>query len=311
MAVDGLNVHAIEWTPAEPSDVRILLVHGLGANALSWEPIGQALADRFAATVTALDLVGFGRTRAPERPATIAANRDLVNALLDQLGPSVIIGNSMGGAIGIAATARRLDLVEGLVLVNPAIPHPSPTFGDWARAAKFSPVMVQPLGRSILGTRARLIGPERLVDTSLAWSLHDPTRLDPALRLRLIALASERFAYPEAAGAYIEAARSLFLYQARDLHNDLATASASRPVLLVHGVLDRLVPLAAAQSAADRHPGIDLQLLGGIGHAPQLEDPDRLVEVVTGWLGARMSAWPRPDRPQVSSTSRSRSSSPS
>jgi pimeloyl-ACP methyl ester carboxylesterase len=307
---DGVRVHAVEWSPtAVPptrgAERRVLLVHGLGANTLSWEPIAQPLADRLGATVTAIDLVGFGRTRSPGRTATIDTNRRLVTAVLEQLGPSIVAGNSMGGAIGIGLTARRPDLVDGLVLVNPAVPHPSPSMGDWLRLARLAPVMVAPIGRRVVGTRARLLGPERLVDTSLGYSLHDPSRLDPDLRRRLIALAAERYAYPEAPAAYVDAARSLFVYLARGINADLVTAAGSRPTLLLHGALDRLVPLAAAHGAAARSVAIDLEVLDGIGHAPQLEDPARVVDVVTAWCDARMRGW------QDSSSTPSAASSPS
>ena len=153
------------------------------------------------------------------------------------------------------------------------------------------------------------MGGRPVVVGNLAWSLHDPARLDPGLRRRLITLAAERFAYPEAASAYACAARSMFIYLARGLNDDLAVASSNRPTLIVHGELDRLVPLVAARGAAERHPAVDLRVLDGIGHAPQLEDPDLLVEVVTGWLGARMGGWQGLDRAPVSSTSQSGSSS--
>ena len=65
----------------------MLLVHGLGANTISWSPVGQLLADRLDASVTAIDLVGFGRTRALDRPATSVTNRALVQGLLDERGP--------------------------------------------------------------------------------------------------------------------------------------------------------------------------------------------------------------------------------
>lgn len=309
--VDGVRVHAVEWTPSGATNGRrVLLVHGLGANTLSWEPIGQPLADVLSAPVTAIDLVGFGRTRSPGRPASISSNRRLVTAVLEQLGPSIVVGNSMGGSIGIGVAARRPDLVTSLVLVNPALPHPNPGVLDVLRFARFAPVMFSSLGGPIVRTRARMLGPERLVDLSLSWSLHDQTRLDPDLRRRLIELAAERYDYPEAPGAYAEAARTLLLYLARGLNTDLAKADRA-PVLIVHGEHDRLVSLLAARAAAERNAHVELEVLDGIGHAPQLEAPDRLVGVMAAWLDARMSAWQSPVPGSVSSTRRSAPSSPS
>jgi pimeloyl-ACP methyl ester carboxylesterase len=301
--VGGVRVHTEEWTPSAGATRgrRVLLVHGLGASTVSWQPVAAILAEATGATVTALDLIGFGRTRAPERRATIAVNRELVTGYLDAHGPALFIGNSMGAAIGMGVTARRPDLVEGLVLVDPALPHPNPGVADWARLSRFAPVMLAPLGRRVIGTRARLLGPERLVDTTLAWCLHDPARLDPAVRHRLIALAAERFGWAEAPAAYADAARSLLLYLARDLHADLACAANLRPTLLVHGRYDRLVNVDCAHDAAARHQAIDLQVLDDIGHAPQLEAPETLTAAVTAWMDARMSGWSDPA--SVSSTS--------
>jgi hypothetical protein len=91
------------------------------------------------------------------------------------------------------------------------------------------------------------------------------------------------------------------------------------------------VPLAAVTGAVDRSPEMTLEVLDGIGHAPQLEDPERLTDVVARWLGsatvrhARDGAggWPagpgagaestrnaRMGRWQASSSSRFGSSSP-
>lgn len=308
---DGVEIHADEWLPAAPiaDAAPVLLVHGLGANTLSWEPIGQPLADALGTTVTAIDLIGFGRTRVPERTASIATNRQLVTAVLEALGPSTVIGNSMGGSISIGVAARRPDLVSSLVLVDPAVPHPSPGVVDLLRYTRFAPVMISSLGGRVVRARARLLGPERVVDTSLAWSLHDPTRLDPDLRRRLIALAAERYHYPEATNGYAEAARSLLLYLARGVLADLADGATGPPTLLVHGEHDRLVSLHAARDASARNPHVDLHVLDGVGHAPQLEDPERLVAVLVAWLDARMSGCQSQPPMPASSTTQSGPSS--
>ena len=87
-------------------------VHGLGANTLSWEPAAQLLADDLSTTVTAIDLAGFGRTRATDRPASLRVNTDLVAAVLERLGRATVIGNSMGGVIGVRVTVRTPELVR-------------------------------------------------------------------------------------------------------------------------------------------------------------------------------------------------------
>jgi pimeloyl-ACP methyl ester carboxylesterase len=292
--IDGLRVHAVEWESpgAAATGRRVLLVHGLGANTISWTPVAQLLADRLGAHVTAIDLVGFGRTRALDREASIATNRVLVEALLDETGPAVVVGNSMGAVIGTGVAARRPELVGALVLVNPALPWGRVGPAAWWRLARLAPLMMPSLGRRAVAARARLIGPERLVDLTLEMCVTDRSRIDPGVRQRLVRLAAERYAYPEAAGAYADAARSLLRELAGgSADRDLARASTLVPTLLVHGEDDRLVCADLAHAAALRHPGLDLEVLRGVGHAPQLEVPERLVEVVTAWLDARMGQW--------------------
>lgn len=281
-----MRVHAVEWQPSAPriSSRRVLLVHGLGASTLSWFPVAPLLADRLQATVTAIDLIGFGRTRATARPATIANNRELVISFLEMTGPATIFGNSMGGVIAAGVAARRPDLVEALVLVDPALTWRGVGARDWRRVARFVPVMMPSVGHRAVATRARALGPDRLVDLSLALSLHDPTRLDPVLRRRLIHLAAERFAYPEAPQAYADAARSLLRELSDGADTDLGIASSTRRTLLVHGAEDRLVTVDLARAAAERHDGIELRILDDLGHAPQLEDPAAFVEVTASWL---------------------------
>ena len=99
----------------------MLLIHGLGANTVSWLPVGQALANRHHAPVVALDLAGFGYTRAEGTVATLNRNAELVIAALEEIGPAVVVGNSMGGSITVKVTARRPDLVDSMILVNPAV----------------------------------------------------------------------------------------------------------------------------------------------------------------------------------------------
>ncbi len=283
--VDGVRVHAVEW--GDPRhDQRILLVHGLGANTLSWEPVAARLATALDAAVTAVDLPGFGLTRvAGGRRATVGANGSLVATLLaEELGPVVVVGNSMGGAIGVGLAARHPDLVRALVLVDPALPQMGGRLPPWQLVARLAPIMLPQIGGRVIGLRARRLGPAGMVDSTLEWSVAHRERIDPALRERLVALATERAAFPEVPGAYADAARSLFFYFQGGMTADLDRVRC--PALVVHGALDRLVPVSAARALAARHPEFKLEVIEDCGHAPQLELPDRFLELVTPWLGA-------------------------
>ena len=204
--LDGVSVNTRRWDPqrnghvgAQPAS-PLLLVHGLGANTVSWLPVGQALADRRNGPVIALDLAGFGYTRAVGTNATIHRNAGLVVAALEEFGPSVVFGNSMGGVISVKVSALRPDLVQGLVLVNPAL---RPVFGSpqWRQAWLLSPMVFPRVGTRVIGGRATQLGAEGMVDGTLRLVLEDPTALDPRIRDEFVAIATDRGAYPEAAPA--------------------------------------------------------------------------------------------------------------
>jgi pimeloyl-ACP methyl ester carboxylesterase len=291
ITLDGCVVHVRRWDPSTPGDdptPPMLLVHGLGANTVSWITVGRDLAERRGAPVVALDLVGFGYTRALDTPATLNRNADLVIAALEEFGRSVVVGNSMGGAITVKVGARRPDLVEAMVLVNPAVRAAGWRSPQIKTGVFMAPMLVPRLGERLLTARAEQLGPEGLVDGTLQSVLERLDTLDASVRDSFVTIARNRMEFPEAARAYADAASSLFWYMARNLDRDLATALAARPGLLVFGDRDRLIHVSSAEALARRHPSLSVEMLEGVGHAPQLEAPDRFVAAVTAWLARQL-----------------------
>jgi pimeloyl-ACP methyl ester carboxylesterase len=283
---EGFDLHAVEWGDGA---ARVLLVHGLGGHTISWEPVGPELAERLHATVTAVDLPGFGLTRLPRgRRATLGTHGRVLRSLLERSGPAAVAGNSMGGALGVGLAARRPDLVRALVLVDPALPRPATQRTQWSVMARLAPMLVPVVGARVMAARGRLLGPERLVDEAMGWTLCDPARLDPELRRRLVELATTRRAFPEAPRAYAEAARSLFWYLTGQMRVDERRVTS--PTLIVHGSHDKLVPAAAARALAQRRPDFALEMIDDCGHAPQLEVPDRFLAAVVPWLASTLTA---------------------
>lgn len=284
--LDGCVVHRRRWEPTGPAADAppMLLVHGLGANTISWVTVGQALADRHGAPVVALDLVGFGYTRAIDSPATLNRNADLVVAALEELGPAIVAGNSMGGAITVKVAARRPDLVTAMVLVNPAVRAAGWRSPQHRAGVFMAPMLLPRVGRRLVTSRAQQLGPEGLVDGTLQIVLERLDALDARVRDDFVTIARDRMEFPEAARAYVDAASSLLWYMTRNLDRDLAVALRSRPGLLVFGDRDRLIHVSSAEALARRHPALDVAMLEGLGHAPQLEAPDRFVDAVTAWL---------------------------
>jgi pimeloyl-ACP methyl ester carboxylesterase len=97
----------------------VLLVHGAGASSAIWMMAMARLAR--ASHVVAIDLPGHGPSPLPEGgvPALgIEAYRDAVGMLAGTLclGPSLLVGHSMGALVALEAALAWPDKVRGLLL---------------------------------------------------------------------------------------------------------------------------------------------------------------------------------------------------
>jgi pimeloyl-ACP methyl ester carboxylesterase len=153
---------------------------------------------------------------------------------------------------------------------------------------RMAPTMFPPLGRFVLSTRARVLGANRLVDSTLATTMADRSRIDPALRQRLVDMTERRASFPEATGAFVDSTRSLFWYLTRRMPGDLGRVTV--PTLLVHGDKDRLVSVNASRALAKRRPDITLEVIEDCGHTPQLECPEHFVDLVGTWVAGAVPA---------------------
>ncbi|MBV9253064.1 MAG: alpha/beta hydrolase, partial [Actinobacteria bacterium] len=104
----------------------VLGVHGVTASSVSLVPVARQLGDEF--TLIAPDLRGRGGSNELPGPFGMAAHAADCAAVLDRLGtgPVTVVGESMGGFVGVVLAARRPDLVERLVLVDGGLPLPVP-----------------------------------------------------------------------------------------------------------------------------------------------------------------------------------------
>jgi pimeloyl-ACP methyl ester carboxylesterase len=263
-------------------------VHGLGGSTVNWELVGEGLARRLRTRVVAFDLAGFGRTTLGSRRATLGANGTLLAELVGEVGPSVIVGNSMGGALGIGLAARQPDLVRALVLVDPALPRPLRPPGvresvdGLANLGGLAVAAVPVIGPRLVRARMRRLGPAGTVDATIRIVCAHPSRVDRTLRRHMIELTMYRAAGNDSARAYHDAILSLVRYTTRRMPTDIRAVRA--PTLVIHGASDRLVPLSLAKATVRRRTDWTLDVFDDCGHVPMIEQPEKFVAVAASWL---------------------------
>jgi pimeloyl-ACP methyl ester carboxylesterase len=285
--VRGLDIEAL--VAGEGEGPPVLLLHGLGANKVSFLPTLSALAER--TEVHALDLPGFGGSTAPlptGRRYSMPWFADVVNGYLIARGLDAahLVGNSMGGRIAPEMALRHPRSTHSIVglgpavgfdltrLIAPALRYSRPQWSGLARVPLRRPA-VEGLVRNLFAD-PDVLPPEHhraaADDVLAAWER-------PGYRLALLAAARhlglERGRGPT---AYWKRLRALEV-----------------PSLWVFGEEDRLVASRYAARVAAALPDAEVQTWPEVGHVPQFEAPRRVAAVLEDWL-ARTSPpgrWPQ------------------
>jgi pimeloyl-ACP methyl ester carboxylesterase len=267
-----------------PDGPVIVCVHGLGGSAVNWTAVAPSLAAT--CRVLAPDLAGHGLTQSLGRGTDVMANRALLHRFIqaEAGGPVILMGNSMGGMISLLEASAAPPAVAGLILIDPALPF-VPARPDPLMAAMFALYLTPGLRRAMLARRHRQ-APADLVMNVLRMCCTDPSRVAPEVIARHIEVAARRAGFRGAEEDFAAALRSVIATvgypRGRAFRRRIRLITC--PVLLIHGTLDRLVPIAAARAAARASPAWTLVEFAGTGHVPQLEAAERTAAVVTRWL---------------------------
>lgn len=122
--VDVGDVRLAYRTWGDPFGSPVVLLHGLGGSAASWEAAGSLLGEEW--RVYALDLRGHGESDWPDEYSFELMRDDVLGFLdeceLDRVG---LVGHSMGGVVAHLLAQEHADRVERLVLVETPPPFPS------------------------------------------------------------------------------------------------------------------------------------------------------------------------------------------
>ena len=119
IGLPGLFVEVYGDPPSATGRCPIVLVHGSWVDGSSWEAVAPVLAtDR---AVVAYDRRGHSRSPWTD-PLPRRAHEDDLLDLVERIGSPVhLVGSSYGGAIALAASARRPELVRSVAAHEPPL----------------------------------------------------------------------------------------------------------------------------------------------------------------------------------------------
>jgi pimeloyl-ACP methyl ester carboxylesterase len=276
----GGPVHYVDH--GGPADApQVVYVHGLGGSYHNWNALAPLLSGQVRGY--AIDLAGFGHTPAAGRKTTVAANAVLLQRFLEQVGPSILIGNSMGALISTMVATSKPGLVPSAVLVDPTLPIVGRLDVDPEVRRRFIVNGLPLVGAWSLQRRFLSVPARERVTETLSRCCADPGRIPPDMFEEMVALEEELTLQPGHARAQLAASRSIVFGLARPAAYWRRLQAVQQPVLLIHGTHDRLIPIASAHEAAKRYPHWTFRELDA-GHVPQMETPDLVAGEILPWL---------------------------
>lgn len=272
VVLDGCGIQ-VRHTPSPNADAEpAVYVHGLGGDATNWTEMAGLLAPWLDGL--ALDLPGFGGSDpAPGGDYSLARHARTVVRLIERHGAPVhLFGNSMGGAACVMIAAHRPDLVRTLTLVAPAMPDLRPRTGTTAPMQ----AMLLPGAVGLVDRYLARFTVEQRVEALIATCFGDPAAIPPHRLEQAVEEARRRAALPWSTAALVKSLRGLVATYLTVGERSL-WARAGRiaaPTLVVWGTADQLVDVSLAPRTARCIPDSRLLVLPGLGHVPQMEDPD-------------------------------------
>lgn len=261
------NGHAIRYWAAGSGE-PLLLVHGFPTASWDWHYLWQPLASRY--RVLACDMLGFGDSAKPRRHAyRILEQADLQQALLRELDvrePVHLLVHDYGNSVGQELLARH---EEGRIRLASCVFLNGGLFPETHRPVLSQKLLLSPLGvffgrcfdRARLAANfAKVFGPQtRPSDEELDafWSLI-ASNDGPKVMHRLIHYILDRREHRERWVGAMQKTRV--------------------PLRLIDGPVDPISGAHMVERYRELIPCPDTVMLDGIGHYPQCEAPEQVLE---------------------------------
>ena len=269
----GYETRALELDPVGPhAGPALVLLHGFSDSAETWRRLLARLARR-GRHALALDMPGFGRASRLDRTESILPQLDRFAAAAIERqaersphGEVVVAGNSLGGCVALRA-AERSDLpLTGIVAIAPA----GLTMARW-----LSIIEGEPLVRLVM--RVPIPLPEVVVREAVGRVYRMLAYAQPGEVDAGIIKAFTSHVRTRRHAARVRATGRRLMPELRD---PFVCERIRSPVLLVWGDSDRMVFPAGAERLPRAVPDSRTEAIERCGHCPQIEQPERLAELL-------------------------------
>ncbi len=233
--IEDDGFHYIETGKGE----TLVLLHGLMGELSNWEPVIDHFKDRYHILVPILPIY--------ELPILTLGVKSLSKYIhkfikFKKLGQVVLIGNSLGGHVGLVFTTAHQEFVKALVLTGSSGLYENAFGGSFPRRESYD-----------------------YIKEKVAFTFYDPATATKELVDEVFKTVNDRS----------RVIRILALAKSAIRHNmskDLAKITI--PVSLIWGKQDKVTPPEVAQEFHELLPNSELNWVDKCGHAPMMERPE-------------------------------------
>jgi len=252
----------------EGSGPALMLIHGYPTASYDWYKVWAGLSQSH--TLVAIDMLGMGLSAKPkELDYSIGGHADLHDWVMGTLGFTrfSLMAHDLGVSVAQEMMARRLDAhclpeIDAVVMLNGGL------FPEAYRPRLVLRLLSSPLGYVVASRMSRSAFERSLAPLFGAAAPPDKTLLDDLWSL---------VTYNN--GLRVTHRVGRFWQERLALRDRLVAPllEGKVPVRFINGLSDPNSGIHMADRYSELVPGADVVRLEGVGHWPQLEQPDQLV----------------------------------
>jgi len=227
----------------------LMLLHGLFGALSNWEDVVNRFSTQYRVIIPMLPIYEM-----PIKDAGLEGLRKFVEEFVEMMGleQMVIMGNSLGGHVGLLYTLSNPGKVSKLVLTGSSGLFENAMGGSYPRRGSYEYIKERV---------AYTFFDPQVASKELIDEVFETTKSIPKC-MRIVAIAKSA--------------------QRNNLANDLPKISV--PTLLVWGLNDTITPPMVAHEFNRLIPRSELKFIDRCCHAPMMEHPDRFNELVADFL---------------------------
>ena len=258
----------------EGTGPALLLLHGLGCDHTTWQPVIQALSRHY--TVIAPDLLGHGLSDKPRADYSVGGYANGMRDLLTVLGIDkvTVVGHSLGGGVAMQFAYQFPERTERMILVAPG--------GMGPEVTRVIRAITLPGFHTTMGVMT-LPGLRHLT-TSYLRALAG-TGMPMVRDLDEVAAIFDSFKDAKSREAIRHVVSAVVDWRGQIVTMaDRAYLTAAMPMCVIWGTDDYVIPVRHAGNAAEMAPGCTVEVIADAGHFPHKDHPQRFVKLVNDFI---------------------------